>query len=334
MTRTATAKDDENANARPSRIATRAKPLSSGSAVKGTKSLTRATAATAASRAKATGDCKVDSSAGKRKREALGEVTKLVTNNRSKDTLGSKTVKGKENPKERFDGITLKDKPSTDVKKRTAGPVTRRTTRRTAVAPPPQPESEDVKEETKAKAVPEVLAVIDENAMVIDPVSSALVPPVFVPPISKRESKDVIEPAATHPPETRHTFPRVLDPVAEEDEEELSRVFKKRRTSSEPPADAPEEPQQEERALSVEIAAQPHIFVDPEPEADPNGDEWQDLDEEDEDDPLMVSEYVGEIFQYLKELEVRSSFLVILLYQCFTFTAHNDAESRLYGKST
>lgn len=34
--------------------------------------------------------------------------------------------------------------------------------------------------------------------------------------------------------------------------------------------------------------------------------EWQDLDEEDADDPLMVSEYVGEIFTYLGELEVKT----------------------------
>jgi G2/mitotic-specific cyclin 2 len=30
-----------------------------------------------------------------------------------------------------------------------------------------------------------------------------------------------------------------------------------------------------------------------------------DLDEEDENDPMMVSEYVNEIFEYLRELEVR-----------------------------
>lgn len=34
--------------------------------------------------------------------------------------------------------------------------------------------------------------------------------------------------------------------------------------------------------------------------------EWQDLDEEDFDDPLMVSEYVGEIFPYLHELEQKT----------------------------
>lgn len=34
--------------------------------------------------------------------------------------------------------------------------------------------------------------------------------------------------------------------------------------------------------------------------------EWQDLDEEDFDDPLMVSEYVDEIFPYLNELEKKT----------------------------
>lgn len=34
--------------------------------------------------------------------------------------------------------------------------------------------------------------------------------------------------------------------------------------------------------------------------------EWQDLDEEDADDPLMVSEYVNDIFPYLNELEVKT----------------------------
>lgn len=32
---------------------------------------------------------------------------------------------------------------------------------------------------------------------------------------------------------------------------------------------------------------------------------WEDLDTEDADDPLMVAEYVNEIFDYMKELEVR-----------------------------
>lgn len=34
--------------------------------------------------------------------------------------------------------------------------------------------------------------------------------------------------------------------------------------------------------------------------------EWEDLDEEDMDDPLMVSEYVNDIFPYLRELELKT----------------------------
>ena len=36
---------------------------------------------------------------------------------------------------------------------------------------------------------------------------------------------------------------------------------------------------------------------------------WEDLDEGDEDDPLMVSSYVVEVYDYLRVLEVRRPFL-------------------------
>jgi hypothetical protein len=39
----------------------------------------------------------------------------------------------------------------------------------------------------------------------------------------------------------------------------------------------------------------------------PEDGEPDDLDKEDLDDPLMVSEYVGEIFQYLRKVEVSIS---------------------------
>lgn len=38
-------------------------------------------------------------------------------------------------------------------------------------------------------------------------------------------------------------------------------------------------------------------------EAEPDSNQWDDLDAEDADDPVMVSEYVNEIFTYLKEVE-------------------------------
>jgi len=91
-----------------------------------------------------------------------------------------------------------------------------------------------------------------------------------------------------------------LKPVDVVDEEESRRVVKKRRTSS----DLPEEAQI--------VAHIPPEVEDPvahpkrstTPEADPDGDQWDDLDAEDADDPLMVSDYVTEIFAYLKEVEV------------------------------
>ena len=68
-------------------------------------------------------------------------------------------------------------------------------------------------------------------------------------------------------------------------------MYKKRRTSSEAPEDAAQE--------------QPEVEEEEFAEADPNGDQWVDLDADDHDDPLMVSEYVADIFEYLKEVEVR-----------------------------
>jgi len=99
-----------------------------------------------------------------------------------------------------------------------------------------------------------------------------------------------------------------LKPVDVVDEEESRRVVK-RRTSS----DLPEEAQI--------VAHIPPEVEDPvahpkrstTPEADPDGDQWDDLDAEDADDPLMVSDYVTEIFAYLKEVEV-SGLSTILFY--------------------
>jgi G2/mitotic-specific cyclin 1/2 len=58
-------------------------------------------------------------------------------------------------------------------------------------------------------------------------------------------------------------------------------VFKKRRTSS----DAPETDIDEQAQHEAELAAV--LDVDVAPETDPDGDEWDDLDAEDSDDPLM-----------------------------------------------
>ncbi|KIP03552.1 hypothetical protein PHLGIDRAFT_77416 [Phlebiopsis gigantea 11061_1 CR5-6] len=76
--------------------------------------------------------------------------------------------------------------------------------------------------------------------------------------------------------------------IIELDEEDDIRAYKKRRTSSEAPED--------------DLLSEQQLDLEPQ-EADPNGDQWIDLDAEDADDPLMVSEYVIDIFNYLKEVE-------------------------------
>jgi hypothetical protein len=87
-------------------------------------------------------------------------------------------------------------------------------------------------------------------------------------------------------------------------EEEDNRVFKKRRTSSDVLDEATLFEQEDHEAHP---AASPDAAIDSEPEADPNGDEWEDLDADDGDDPLMVSEYVIEILDYMRSVEVSAS---------------------------
>jgi hypothetical protein len=55
------------------------------------------------------------------------------------------------------------------------------------------------------------------------------------------------------------------------------------------------------------------------PEADPDGDQWDDLDAEDTDDPLMVSEYVTKSSRTLKRLRLvnRQPYLFYHLFQSF-----------------
>lgn len=70
----------------------------------------------------------------------------------------------------------------------------------------------------------------------------------------------------------------------------------------------------EEAAAAEQIAAELQAYADAEPEADPEGSHWDDLDAEDADDPLMVSEYVVDIFKYMKSVEVCLSSYSLDLY--------------------
>ncbi|KAK7451088.1 G2/mitotic-specific cyclin [Stygiomarasmius scandens] len=265
-----TAKDPENANARPSRINTRAKPLSSQSNSTTTNGVAgRATGATAASRAKSSlnGDIKSDHPTAKRKREALGEVTSLVANNRTKG-------KEKEKETQKFDGVVI-NKSKTLVNRQPLRTVasTRQTVRKEEAL-------HHIAEEANAVEV-----VVDDNAMAVDPPPQSILPALTIP-----KSLAALE-------DIPHAGRRSTRSHPEDDDLEASRVFKKPRTSSEAPEEVSERRRAERRAAELTVILN-------EVEADPDGDEWEDLDADDVDDPLMVSEYVAEIFDYFKEIEV------------------------------
>jgi G2/mitotic-specific cyclin 2 len=232
-----------------------------------------ATAATAASKAKAS-DAKADLAAGKRKREALGEVTSLVTNNKGKDKAAGVKEKETGGLKEKFDGVVIKTKATTTTTSlrqptRFIGSTLKRVTRTNVTA--------------QTQALDNVVEVPDEDAMAVDD------QPAFA---SRRVS--------ARSAGSSHRL-QVQEQV---DDAEATRVFKKRRTSSEAPVSEAQMFEEELRRNSDVGAADLEVFADEEREADPEGDEWDDLDAEDADDPLMVSEYVVEIFKYMKEMEV------------------------------
>lgn len=322
--RTTVLRDKENATARLGRTAaTRAKPPSIQSAADKPENakppgLARATASTAATRAKSVGVALTKAEPAtqiKRKREALGEVPK-PPENKAKPThvgLGPTDLKGKERVKdikEKFEGVVLKQTTTTTIRKplrtvvdssTTTTAVTTTTTRRTRNAggsqtQPLRPLRED-----------------DEDAMAVDPQPIVPVPSPkrFV---AAREAARTGVPAASRVPR------RISRPKVDDDDEEANRVFKKRRTSSDIPDVFHEEEIEEELAVKEDE------------EADPNGPYWDDLDAEDMDDPLMVSEYVVEIFEYLKGVEVCHLRLFIYAHIPNIPTANDDAEPALHGQ--
>ncbi|KAF9255500.1 hypothetical protein L218DRAFT_883955 [Marasmius fiardii PR-910] len=276
-TRTTTAKDPENANARPSRI-NRAKPPSSTSNAATNGVAGRATGATAIVRAKTavTSEVKAENPVVKRKREALGEVTTLVTNNRTGAGGKGKAKEGKM----QFDGVVINKSKVTSRQplQRTVAPTRHSARSKIVVA--------------KDDQLEEVVQKIDDNAMVVDPPAQHAKP--VLPSLTIRKS---IAADRDLPKSSRYSV-RPSQPYLDDAELEAGRVFKKPRTSDapeviEPREDDPDDPFIE-RAFDLA----------PEPEADPDGNEWEDLDADDSGDPLMVSEYVVDIFQYFRQIEV------------------------------
>lgn len=80
------------------------------------------------------------------------------------------------------------------------------------------------------------------------------------------------------------------------------RVAKKARTSE--PEYAKEFADEEDDFIEVDAGARVSKY-ETEVEPRPKDEGWEDLDVDDDEDPLMVSAYVVEVYEYLRELEVR-----------------------------
>lgn len=339
---TVSVKENENANAgRTSRLVARGKTLVAGgatdkTAASGTTGLHRTTFS---SRAKALESAATSSKtvggddkqlSVKRKREAFGEVGGANKNTRP-------TVKGKEkeNTAKEYDGVVLKTKPvSSRAPLRTVAskPIARKDTKEAGEAA-----ASKVKTEKKTAAA-RPTKTRDEHAMAIDHPSNAPAPADAIPSLTVRRSllmKD--QESKVIPPKRAEAGARAQRArrEVERDDEEEERVFKKRRTSSDAPEPEPhvEEAEEEdpEAALAARLEAEMEAFAN-EVEFDPEHGGWDDLDAEDDGDPLMVSEYVVEIFNYMRQLEV-SFFTPSISTDLLTFTkAPNDAQPQLHGE--
>jgi G2/mitotic-specific cyclin 2 len=241
----------------------------------------------------------MDAPVGKRKREALGEVT-LVTNNQP-TLAGGKAKDQNDIKKEKFDGVVLKSKTVATRQPLRTVAGTRQSTKTTTVAVNPT-SLEEVKEGV------EVIKVPDDDAMVVDPVPPQLSKIAVRRSLIAREN--VVLPRRSDA--LRRVSARSVAGAHQQlaEDAETDRVFKKRRTSSDAPDETPEVEQDAQLRAEAEAAEKLSTEIEAyadEEEADPECSAWDDLDADDLDDPLMVSEYVVEIFQYLKQVEVRLS---------------------------
>ena len=293
---TRSTKDTENANARPSsRLITRTKPTST------TTVPTKATSTVATRPKTILTDAKPDATApSKRKRAALGEIAGPSNQNQKEKPFSKRTAKDK--PKEKFDGVVLKKSTITT----TTTTSTIRQPLKAVTGGAPQSRKAVISVSDQVQQLEQIHEDIPVgNDMAID--------------LPHRANAEILETKSLRVVSSR----KQLKPVDEVDEEESQRVVKKRRTSS----DLPEEARIAAHIPPEEVGEEPvaHSKRSTTPEADPDGDQWDDLDTEDADDPLMVSEYVGEIFAYLKEVEVSESSTVPFLLLISSLTENHHA---------
>ncbi|CAA7268466.1 unnamed protein product [Cyclocybe aegerita] len=256
-------KDNENANARTSRVTARAK-AALGGAAPATAASSRATASTAASKAKSINvDVATKEPIGaKRKREVLVEVTGLANNNKPKS--GARGLKGKDGEKE-----VLKDK---DVVVRPKAGSVKPPSRSGRVA-------SGISARRLVRATSESTTASRETETTVD----------------NKPSLEHVEEEPMQIDEL-HLEKEVKTP-REDDEEETARVFKRRHTD-------------EKRVAHVQIQDDSQVEADTVAAAleaaEPSVQVWDDLDADDWDDPVMVSEYVADVCVYLKQIEVET----------------------------
>ena len=207
----------------------------------------------------------------------MGEVA--VPNNKPVGLAG----KGKEKEKDAFDDVVIKAKG-----------VTARAPLRTVAA---------TRQAVKKASHKELIG--EENAMAVDPPAEAVLPSITVRRSSLFKETHGITTRHSDVPHRASRSGLVSKHQPDDDFEGDQPAHKKRRTSSVPPEEDPFiRAQAEEEGTLARITAEMEAFAEL-PEADPESSPWDDLDAVDTNDPLMVSEYVQDIFQYLKHVEVR-----------------------------
>jgi len=278
----ATAKNVENATARVTRLTTRSKTVPAAATIAAKEPVfTRPPAAAAKGKSAAPED-PAPSAAVKTRRGALLEVTKLVTNNDAKGKARS-TLKGKE---KETSSVPEKSKPVlVNVRKplqetTTTRVAARRVTRSATIIAhastnKPQPTRQVGKRVVVPEApIPEQLGPVSEEAQEKGQTT------LNVPSSSLRKRSSNLA----------------------EQTEELLRVSKRLHTETRD-APKPHDDSQEE----VDRVAAALMQHDLQPESVATSQQWTDLDADDWEDPAMASEYITEICEYLKRVEVCSA---------------------------
>jgi hypothetical protein len=267
---TRSAKDTENINARPSRLTTRAKAaLAAGG---GAASTAVAAAATAVN-TRAT----ASTAASKAKSvPSITATTEAAGAKRKRDVLVEVTglvtnYKGKTTSE--AGGLKGKEKDTTAATK----------TAKVAVKPSVKTGGVTLRRIPRSTSASTVTSIskTDTNGTALE----------------QDEKMEVDDPLDVPPPAPVASSKRLSRVVGEED---LGRVFKRRHTEKKELAVKGSETLDESQVDADKVAADLVEEIAP-----PSVQLWDDLDAEDWDDPVMVSEYVAEVCVYLKQVEVR-----------------------------